>query len=194
MKKKGQVALGVLLCCAVAALLLQAAEEEKDKKKKQRETYTATAMVTSGAAGGSMVSLTITIDSFTSDEEVVQLAQILKDKGPDALAKALDKTERGRIAPVGRVGNDVNVARTFQTEKGRLIRLLMNRPMGFLELRRSGRSRDYEFSVIELLVDEKGNGSGSMLAAAKIQFNKDNQLEVENYGMDPVRLSNVRRF
>lgn len=194
MNKKWQVAVGLLLCCAVAALLLQAAEEEKDKKKKQRETYTASAIVTSGAAGGSVVSLTITIDSYTSDEEVVQLVQILKTQGPDGLAKALDKTERGRIAAVGRLGNDVNVARTFQTEKGRVIRLLMNRPIGFVELRRSGRSRDYEFSILEMVVDEKGKGSGTILPAAKIQFNKDNQLEVENYGMDPVRLTNVRRF
>ena len=193
MNKKWQVAVGLFLCCAVATLLVQSAESEKDKKKKG-ETYTATAMVTSGAAGGSMVSLTIYINSYTSDEEVLQLAQTLKDKGPDALAKALDKTERGRLAPVGRVGNDINVSRTFQTEKGRVIRLLMNRPIGFVELRRSGRSTDYEFSLIELLVDEKGKGEGVALAAAKIKFNKENQLEVENYGQSPVRITNVQRF
>lgn len=192
MNKKWQVMIGLFLCGAVSSLLLQSAEAEKDKEKKKSETYTATAIVTSGVSG--MVSLTITIDSYTSDEEALQLAEILKTKGPDALAKALDKTERGRIAPVGRLGNDVNVARTFQTEKGRVIRLLMNRPIGFLELRRGGRSTDYEFGIVELLLDEKGEGSGVALGAAKVKFNERNQLEVENYGTSPIRITNVHRF
>jgi len=192
MKTKWNMIAGLLLCCAVAALLAQS--EDKKKEKKKPEEYSATAIVSSGGAAGSMVQLSIRIDSLTPDEEVLQLAKILKDQGPDALAKALDKTERGRISPVARVGNDINVARAFQTEKGRLIRLVMNRSLGFIELRQGGRSRDYQFSVIELLVNEKGEGEGVALAAAKISFNKENQLEVENYGQSPIRITNVRRF
>ncbi len=192
MNNKWQVMIGLFLCSTAAALLLQSAEAEKEKEKKKSETYSATAIVTGGRSG--MVSLTIIINSYTSDEEALQLAEILKTKGPDALAKAVDKTERGRIAPVGRLGNDVNVARSFQTEKGRVIRLLMNRPIGFLELRRGGRSTNYEFGIIELLLDEKGEGSGVALGAAKIKFNEKNQLEVENYGTSPIRITNVHRF
>ncbi len=192
MNNKWQVMIGLFLCSTAAALLLQSAEAEKEKEKKKSETYSATAIVTGGRSG--MVSLTIIINSYTSDEEALQLAEILKTKGPDALAKAVDKTERGRIAPVGRLGNDVNVARSFQTEKGRVIRLLMNRPIGFLELRRGGRSTNYEFGILELLLDEKGEGSGVALGAAKIKFNEKNQLEVENYGTSPIRITNVHRF
>jgi len=192
MNRKWQKRVGLLVCCAVATLLVQS-EEKKDKDKKQREEYSATAIV-SGGPGASMVSFSLLIDSFTPDDEVLKLAEILKAQGPDALAKAVDKTKRGRIAPVGRLGNDVNVARTFQTEKGRVIRLLMNRPIGFLELRRGGRSTDYEFGIVELLLDEKGEGSGVALGAAKIKFNEKNQLEVENYGTSPIRITNVHRF
>ncbi len=179
--------------CLLATLLLQASgDEKKDKEKKQREEYSATALITSGRA--SMLSLSILIDSFTPDDEVLKLAEILKAQGPDALAKAIDKSRRGRIAPVGRIGNDINVARSFQTEKGRVIRLVSNRPLGFLELRQGGRSVDYQFSVIELTLDEKGNGEGVALGAAKIKFNKDNRLEVENYGQSAIRITNVHRF
>lgn len=186
----------ILLAVIVASCLLlpARAEDEKEKKdkKKQREEYSATAIVTSGRA--SMVQFDIRIESFTPDEEVVKLAEILKSQGPDALAKAIDKTQRGRIAPVARIGNDINIARSFQTEKGRVLRLVSNRPLGFLELRRGGRSTDYEFSVMEIIFNEKGEGQGVALAAAKIKFNKDNQLEVENYGTDPIRITNVRRY
>jgi len=185
--------LSLVLVCALGTLLLQAtAGEKKDKEKKQREEYNATALVTGGRA--SMVSLSILIDSFTPDDEVLKLAEILKSQGPDALAKAIDKTRRGRIAPVGRIGNDINVARSFQTEKGRVIRLVSNRPLGFLELRHGGRSVDYQFSVIELLLNEKGEGQGVAIGAAKIKFNKEGQLEIEQLGTYTTRITNVHRF
>lgn len=189
---KRHVLLALLLCCAVATLLLQAGAEEKEKKKKQREEYDATAIVSGGAGG--MVRLTILIDSYTTDEEVLRLAEILKSQGPDALAKAIDKTDRGRIAATGRIGNDINVARTFQTEKGRVARLLSNRPLGFLELRHGGRSTDYQFSVLELVLNDKGEGQGVAIGAAKIWFNKQNQLEVEQLGTYTTRITNIRPF
>lgn len=194
MRKKLAFILGLVLACFAATALVQAQEKEKKKEKNKPEEYSAIALVTSGGAAGSMVQLSIRIDSLTSDEEALQLAQILKDQGPDGLAKTLDKAQRGRIAPVGRVGNDINVARAFQTEKGRLIRLVMNRSLGFVELRHGGRSTDYQFSVIELLVNERGEGEGMALAAAKVRFNKENQLEVENLGQSPIRITNVRRY
>ncbi|MGH9811918.1 MAG: hypothetical protein ACRD4T_02165, partial [Candidatus Acidiferrales bacterium] len=127
------------------------------------------------------------------DEEVQALAETLKTNGPDALSKALEKTDRGDIAAGDQLGNTINVARTFQTEKGRGIRLLLNRPIAFLEAARRGRSMDYEFSLVELVVDEKGKGSGVMVPAAKVFFNKEGQLEIENYGTSPTRVTNVER-
>ena len=193
MRKKQTLLLALAL--ALASHLQLPAQEKKEKEQKRKpEEYSATAIVTSGGAAGSMVQLNIRINSLTPDEEALQYARLLKEQGPDELAKALDKVERGRIAPVARVGNDISIARAFQTEKGRLIRLVMNRSLGFLELRHGGRSTDYQFSVIELLVNEKGEGEGMALAAAKISFNKENQLEVENYGQAPIRITNVRRY
>ena len=192
MKAKKPVLL--LVVCVASCLLLQTSAQEKgkEKKKKQREEYTATAIVT--GPGASMISFSIMIDSFTPDEEVARLAEILKSQGPDALAKEVDKTQRGRVAAVGRIGNDINVARAFQTEKGRVIRLLSNRPLGFLELRRGGRSVDYEFSIIELILNQKGEGQGVAIGAAKIKFNKENQLEIEQYGTYTTRVTNVRPY
>jgi len=191
MRIKLPLLLSVVLGCTVATLLLPAAEKEKEKK--EREEYSATAIVASGP-GASVVSFTIRIDSFTPDEEVLKLAEILKSQGPQELAKAVEKTERGRIAPVGRIGNDINVARSFQTEKGRVIRLFLNRPLGFLELRHAGRSLEYQFSVIELILNDKGEGEGVAVGAAKIRFNEKNELEIESYGQSATRITNVHRF
>ena len=41
---------------------------------------------------------------------------------------------------------------------------------------------DYEFGVIQMLVDEKGKGEGSAIAAARIKFDKEGVLIIESYG------------
>jgi hypothetical protein len=41
-------------------------------------------------------------------------------------------------------------------------------------------------------LDAKGEGSGVLYGATQIKFNKDNQLDVEHYGVNPIRLVNIR--
>ena len=193
MKRWLHLGLILLLCCGVIGAPAQA-DEKPQKEKKKREVYSATAMAVAGVAGGGTLSLTLYIDDYTTDEEAVQLAQTLKSGGSDALLKAMEKLNKGRVAVVGRTGNQVAIIRSRPTENGRRIIMVTDRPIGFLELRRGTRSRDYEFGVIELLLDEKGKGSGTALVAAKIKFTDKNTIEVEHYGTEPVRLVNVRAF
>lgn len=192
MKKWMHLVLVLLLSAAVAG---PARSEDKPKEKKQKEVYSATAFA--ATTGAKSLSLTIYIDDYTTDAEIHALAQTLKTGGSDAVLKAMEKVkpEKGRVAVVGRTGNDVAIIRSRPAEKGkRRIILVTARPIGFLELRQGTRSRDYQFGVMELLLDEKGKGSGTALPAAKIWFNKKGELEIEHLGMEPVRLVNVFKF
>lgn len=186
---------------AVSALLIclplafgQEKKKEAASAKTTREVYSATAISVGGTAGGKSVGMTMYIDSYTPDDEVARLAEILKTKGEDGLTSALEKLKVGRIAPTGSTGNDVSVARSRPMEAKRRIILVSNRRMSFAELRNQPRSVDYPHSWIELHVDANGNGDGTMMTACKIKFNKKKgQYEVESYGNTPVRLLNVRR-
>lgn len=194
MKTKLRVVVTVLACCGLVAMLAQSAQEPK-KKKKKKEQYSATAMVTTGGAGGSVFQVNLYIDDYTTDEERLQLAQALIEGGSDALRKGMDKMKKGRVSVVGRTGTEVNYIRAWPMENGTRIIMVTERPMTFFELRSGTRSRDYEFGIIELVVDGKGRGSGVLIAAAKIKFIEDQQkIEIEHYGIDPVRLTNVRRW
>ncbi len=194
MKTKLRVVVTVLACCGLVAMLAQSAQEPK-KKKKKKEQYSATAMVTTGGAGGSVFQLDLYIDDYTTDEERLQLAQALIEGGSDALRKGMNKMKKGRVSLVGRTGTVVNYIRAWPMENGTRIIMVTERPMTFFELRSGTRSRDYEFGIIELVVDGKGRGSGVLIAAAKIKFIEDQQkIEIEHYGIDPVRLTNVRRW
>ena len=166
------------------------AAEKSDKKKK--EVYAA--MAVGGRAGGSTLGLTLYINDYTTDEEAKGLAQTLKTGGPDALLKQVEKLNKGRLAVVGRTGNTVGIIRSRPAGKKRRIIMVTDRPLAFMELHQGTRSSDYRFGVIELLLDEKGKGEGVALLAAKIKFTGGNNIEIEHFGIDPVRLVNVYKF
>jgi hypothetical protein len=141
------------------------------------------------------VNLDIYIKEYTSDEKMQELLGILSEGGPDALRRPLEKLDVGQISPVGRVGVPIAVARARKTEKGTLISIVTARNMSFWELREGGRSTDYQFSVLQMMVDERGKGEGSVIVAAKIKFDKEGTLVIESYGIqDTVRLANVRKY
>ena len=50
----------------------------------------------------------------------------------------------------------------------------------------------YDFAVIDIEVDAKGNGSGTLAPAAKIRMNQG-AFVVEDYGAEVVRLTAVKK-
>ena len=81
---------------------------------------------------------------------------------------------------------------TSESNGSRKIMILFERWMNLYELRYGARSADYPFSYVELIVDRNGRGEGTFIPAARVRF-KNNQVEVENFGIYPARLSAVRR-
>lgn len=187
-------ALSLLLLGAVSFALAQSGEQAKPQKpKKLGEIYTMTAFP-QGSAIGTTVLLTVIVDAYSTDAEVLDLVATLKAKGgTDKVLNKLHKMNKGRVSPVSRLGTSLAVVRAHPSETGRVIRMVTDRPISFFEALNSTRSRDYPFSIIELRLDKDGKGEGTLLVATKIKFNKENMLEIENYGRDPVRLVNVRR-
>ena len=156
------------------------------------EVYSASAVYTSGRAR--TVAVKIYVTSYTTDEEVSQLANILKSQGSDALLKAVDKMDRGKLAVVGKTGTNVGVVRSKTTDKGTVITMVMDRPVAFAELWQNTRSTDYPFGILQMTVDKDGKGEGQLMVAAKIGFTADNTIEVESYGIQPMRLMSVRKL
>jgi hypothetical protein len=180
----------ILLLLFLIALFVPLATVFSDEVKP--EIFSATAVNTTGPSP--KVSMKIYINSYTSDEEVTQLANILKTQGPDALLKAINKVERGRIAPVRKTGTDVGFVRQRMTDSGRHITMVMERPMSFAELYRGSRSTDYPFGILQMDVDKNGKGTGTFMVAAKIKFTADNTVEVENYSVAPMRLMGLSKM
>jgi hypothetical protein len=170
-----------------------AQSDESNQPKNGRGTFSATAYQRGLGPRGTF-GITFIVQAYSSDEEVKQLAEILRTKGPDKLRDTLESMKsKGRIAPVFKVGCDVAVIRSRRTATGQIIMMLTDRPIPFIELRNSPRSRDYEFGIVQLQINDKGENKGLMYPVSKIRFNKDDQLEIEHYGIDPVTLMNLRQ-
>jgi hypothetical protein len=155
-----------------------------------------------GPAASAMVD--IKVNSWSTAAEREQLITTMLEKGPDALLKALQKVpSKGRFSVPGKQGPDPHQLRqghdlryAWQTplpEGGRRIVLITDRYIGMQEARNQPRTMDYPFTVFEIRVNKDGEGEGKVAVATKITFDKKaNQVELENYSSEPVRLNKVQ--
>jgi hypothetical protein len=181
--------IGVLAVIALSSLSFAANAQDKPAA----EAYSAVAMGTGGSVGGKTAQFDFRITSYTTDEEVQKFAQLVKEKGTDALRSALEKEDKGRVNVVGTTGNQIAVARKRQQGANTVITIVTARSMGFRELYNSGRSVDYPFGYLQVTLNEKGEGTGQIMAAAKIKFDKKKgEYQIESYGNQYIKATNVR--
>ncbi len=181
--------LAVLLVCIVVIVPALFGQDKRDRQ----EAYSAVAIGTGGAAGGRSTQFDFRISRYTSDEEVEQFAALLQEKGGDALRRALEKQDVGRINRVGTVGNQIAVARRRQVGSETLITIVTARNMPFIELYRGGRTTDYPFGFLQVKLNQKGEGTGQIMVAAKIRFDKKKgHYEIESYGNQYIKATNIR--
>lgn len=183
MSKLSLIFAGILLLSSVAVA----------QDKPQKESYTAVAVGTGGAVGAKTMMFDFYITKYATDEEVQQLAQLLKDKGQDALRNAMEKLDSGRIRPVTSTGNQIAVARKKVVDGKTVITIVTARYMSFVELYRNNRITDYPFGFLRVTLDDKGEGTGQIMAACKLRFNKKSgQYEIESFGNQYIKAANVR--
>lgn len=201
MRAKVLIACGILVICALGISTVPAQDQPKPKK----EQFWALAYLPSGAGpamvgAGAKANVDLYINRYTSDAEAKSLAELLTQAGPDALLKALEKSKTiGKVRITGRTGfYDLKLIRSHRTPTGRRIYGVGDRPIGFLEIYAGNRSMDYPFGILQLdlKTDEKGKeeGEGTLIYSAKIKVLEGNSIDVETYGISPIRLMGVRKF
>lgn len=168
-------------------------------------TILGTALNMSNTATGANQTIRININRWSTPSQRQRLITTFLEKGgQDALVRELEKQpEMGRFNFPGyfgpdpnntmRLGTDIRYARNFAGEDGgRRIVIITPRIIGFREEVNQPRTTDYPFSLFEMRFDSEGKGQGKMAYATKITFDKKkNNVEIENYSSEPVRLNNL---
>jgi hypothetical protein len=159
------------------------------------EVFTATAAVKGAGGAAASAPVTITIDRKMSQKEADSLAAAFKTGGAAALRKGL-----AGVAPTGtvKIGAGKATPTRFTLERatadGRLLTMLTDQPLLFVGAGVPGAKpkAGYDFAVIDIEVDGKGSGSGTIAPAAKIKMNQG-AFVVEDYGAELVRLTAVKK-
>ena len=192
-----------LIAGTVAAGVLWTATPQAQTNQEKLE-ISAFAVNMSNIATGSNAQVQLTVNSWSTAEERERLITTVLEKGSDALLRELQKAPvKGRFRiPTARqpdphhlaLGLDLHYAwQSPLDDGGRRIVIATDRYIGFQEARSQPRTIDYPITLIEIRVDKEGNGVGKMAVATKISFDKKkNQIELENYSSEPVRLQNIK--
>jgi hypothetical protein len=183
-RSKKWTTLAGLVACLVLALTTSASAASKER-------YTAIILAGGGAAPTQVI---MSIKGWTTDAEAKALKATLASGGPDAAQKALEKISQGYISFVSSLGWPINVARAYPAANGgQRIVLLTNRPIGFGEGLAQGATLDYPFGIVELQVDAKGQGTGSIIGMAKVTIDDQGVIKVDPYAGYATELMRVRR-
>lgn len=184
----------IATCVVVAGILTVAGRAVSADEPIER--FTAFAVDMSNLANRTRAgAVDITVERWSTDQERDRLVAALREGGPDALLKTLNKMKAaGRIHSPGSIGYPLQFARQMPLPDGaRRIILATDRPISFLEMTRGARTLDYPFLLIELRLNAEGKGEGKLLPLARITANSDRVVEIENYASEPVRLMEVRQ-
>jgi len=184
--------IAAVLTCVLLGLSMSAmAQTEKPKP----EQFSATVYPQAGVFAGRMTQINMYVSGYTPDDEANQLRDLLKTKGPDALLNTIEKLkEKGRGAVVGTTGWGIPVIRQHPLPGGgRRLVFFGNRPLSFYEARDQPRSAQYPFGLMVLNLNDKGEGEGLLYVACKVKFNKKGEIEIENYGIAPSKIVNVKQ-
>jgi hypothetical protein len=170
----------------------------------ETETFTATLLQQSDMRSGGgtrTVPVTFRITSWTGPDEAARLDAILREGGPDALLREFrkGKSRAGYILSTVGAGEPswrVAMATVEKTPRGRVVRLITDRPVGFVEGWSGARSLEYPFSIFEFTVDGGGRGQGVAIPAARLvadDLEGTLAVEVLPWVTGPDRLLGVRQ-
>ena len=179
---------GLVLASCIAAVAPAAAQAGA-------ETFTATATVKTAAGATASAPVTIVIERKMTDAESSGLINAFKTGGAAAFRKALTgvpATGSVRLGSGAPTPARVSIERA--TDKGRLLTIVTDQPILFLGAGVAGAKpkEGYDFAVLDLEVDAKGSGSGTLSPAAKVAV-KQGAFVVDDYASELIRLTDVKK-
>jgi hypothetical protein len=134
--------------------------------------------------------LTVWLEDLTPREELAELA----DASQERLRNALAEREVGRVRFGQGTSHPIAVALAADGDEGlRHLVLVVARPLTLREIFGASLTADYPFSVIELDVDGRGEGSGELNVAARISFTDGGRVVIDELAIQPVRILGVER-
>ena len=159
------------------------------------EVFAATAQA-KNAAGAISGTLEVQVTRYSPDFDRTTVETALRQGGyPKFLTALRNAPSVGQVVVAGGPPYLIRYAREKVEAGNRTITLVTEKPVFFVG---AGRAEvkpraGYEVAVIQILLDGKGQGSGTMAGAARVRPDGDGGVLLDDYADAPITLTNVTR-
>ena len=158
-----------------------------------RETFSATATAGNTAESAVHITITFTIDRYTTEAEHMSLRSAL-NQGPSALQAALKAMPDIGVIIVADRRTALKYAYKPPQNGGQTITLLTAEPLAYLDPGLKDKPKEgYGLALAKLDFSPPGFAIGELDPAVKITINSAGMIETQEYGAAIVRLTNVER-
>ncbi len=176
-----------LLALVFAAFASQAQTPQK---------LTASAALVNHVPGDKSVSVDITIDRWSTDDERQGLIKTFHRGGVTALQDALESTDTvGTLRTPDGTSWDLHYAvQTRLGRDGRRIFLATDAPVQLWRVYDNTEATSSPFSFLEIRLDDERGGEGRLARASDVELSADGRLlQLDDYAVQPIPLQNVRQ-
>jgi hypothetical protein len=160
------------------------------------EIFSATAQA-KNATGAVSGMLEVRLRRYTPDFDRKTVEAALKEGGyPRFLLALRNAPEVGQLVLGGSEPFAIRYAREKVAAGGRTIVFVTDRPVFFIGGGRSAGTKPragYEVAVLQIQLDDKGQGSGTMAAAARVRPDGDGGVLLDDYAEEPILLTKLTR-
>ena len=147
------------------------------------------------ASGPIFATVQVRIKRYTPEFDRKMLEDALEHGGYASFVNALRKVPDVGTVAAGDGQFTIRLARERKTDKGRTIVVVTDKPVFFVGgARPDAKPRaGYETALIQLEVDDAGNGTGIMAAAARVKPGGEAGVRIDNYAEEPLALKVTRQ-
>ena len=158
------------------------------------ETFSAGVQIKT-ASGPISATVQVRIKRYTPEFDQKMLEDALEHGGYASFVNALRKVPDVGTVVAGDGQFTIRLARERKTDKGRTIVVVTDKPVFFVGgARPDAKPRaGYETALIQLQVDEAGNGTGMMAPAARVKPGGEAGVRIDNYAEEPLALKVTRQ-
>jgi hypothetical protein len=177
---------GLCLCAAASAVAQQ------PRNAGVPETFGAKAQAENAAGAAVSAPILIHVERYTPDFDRKTVEDALKFNGYPGFLTAVRKAPNVGYVELNGGKFTIRWARQTPSSTGRTIVVITDKPVAFLGGATSGKPRaGYEVALIQLKVDGHGDGTGMMMAAARVKPGGETGVQIDDYAETPITLVNV---
>ena len=188
------MSLSSLVAVLVAALSAAPGAAQTAGTTGAPETFSASVQIQT-ASGPISATVQIRINRYTPEFDRTALENALEHGGYASFVTALRRVPDVGTVLAGDGLFTIRLARERKTDKGRTIVVVTDKPVFFVGgARKDAKPRaGYETALIQLEVDDSGNGTGVMAPAARVKPGGEAGVRIDNYAEEPLALKVTRQ-